>query len=398
MAKIISIIKKDIRLYFASPVSLIFFIVLPIVFTTVLASTTGAYGGGGSIVLNYVDQADSPLSASLLETLKAEENLIPESIELATAQSDFEEGRLDSYLVIPADFNRESMLKEKLTVQLYQQPNRTTSQTIFQVLRLALTRLTSAQAKLESVMRAYQSLHPEVGTVELENLAEELQIEIQQELAREPTRLGESVSQVGNEIVYDPSISSSAGQLITWVFIPLVGLSGAMAYERERSTLKRLLTTPTSRLTYFSATILGQVLISLVQVALLMVFGALILKAPWLNRPLPTFLLLLAFSLASAGLGAFLGSLVKTESQASGISTSVGMIFALLSGAWFPIELFPKVMQTAAKVFPTYWGMQGLKDILITNKPTEQILPTVGILLGFAVVFLALGMGFFKTE
>lgn len=93
-----------------------------------------------------------------------------------------------------------------------------------------------------------------------------------------------------------------------------------------------------------------------------MVFGALVLKIPWLNRPLPTFLLLLAFALASAGLGAFLGGLVKTESQASGISSSIGMIFAMLSGAWFPIELFSKVMQNTAKIFPTYWGMQGLND------------------------------------
>ena len=74
------------------------------------------------------------------------------------------------------------------------------------------------------------------------------------------------------------------------------------------------------------------------------------------------------------------------------------MIFAMLSGAWFPIELFPSSMQNAAKIFPTYWGMQGLKDILISNKPMEQILPTIGILLGFAVAFLALGLVFFKTE
>ncbi len=74
------------------------------------------------------------------------------------------------------------------------------------------------------------------------------------------------------------------------------------------------------------------------------------------------------------------------------------MIFAMLSGAWFPIELFPKVMQNTAKIFPTYWGMQGLKDILISNKPMAEILPTVGILLGFAILFLSLGLIFFKTE
>ena len=396
MAKLFGIIKKDIRLYFASPISLVFFIVLPVMFTVVLAFATGGFGG--EIVLSYVDQANTPLSANLVQLIQEGDGLKTRGIDLVTAQSQFAEGNLDAYLVIPADFNTETLLNGSLSVQFFQQPNRTSSQTIYRALRLALTKLTSSQAKLRSVMQTYQTLHPEVSAAELENLTDQLSSEIQLEIANAPSRLTESVSQKGDEVIYDPVTSSSAGQLITWVFIPLVGLSGAMAYERQQGTLKRLLTTPTSRLTYFSATILGQVLISLAQVFLLMIFGALVLKAPWLDRPLPTFLLLLAFALASAGLGAFFGSLVNTESQASGISSSIGMIFALLSGAWFPIELFPKVMQNTSKIFPTYWGMQGLKDILISNKPIAEILPTVGILLGFAVLFLSLGLIFFKTE
>lgn len=396
MAKLFGIIKKDIRLYFASPISLVFFIVLPVMFTVVLAFATGGFGG--EIVLSYVDQANTPLSANLVQLIQEGDGLKTRGIDLVTAQSQFAEGNLDAYLVIPADFNTETLLNGSLSVHFFQQPNRTSSQTIYRALRLALTKLTSSQAKLRSVMQTYQTLHPEVSAAELENLTDQLSSEIQLEIANAPSRLTESVSQKGDEVIYDPVTSSSAGQLITWVFIPLVGLSGAMAYERQQGTLKRLLTTPTSRLTYFSATILGQVLISLAQVFLLMIFGALVLKAPWLDRPLPTFLLLLAFALASAGLGAFLGSLVNTESQASGISSSIGMIFALLSGAWFPIELFPKVMQNTAKIFPTYWGMQGLKDILISNKPIAEILPTVGILLGFAILFLSLGLIFFKTE
>ena len=397
MGKIINIIIKEVKLYFSSPVTLIFFIVLPIIFTSVLAATNDG-SGSSSIVLNYVDHAQSPLSASLLEFLAEDDTFSLQSVGLAEAEEEFAEGRMDTYLVIPSDFNRETMLRGNLTAQLYQQPNRANSQLIYQELQLALTKLTSVQAKVDSVLQSYQALHPEVTTTDLETLAEQILPEIQFEVAGASSRLTETASQSGEEIVYDPAASSSAGQLITWVFITLLGLTGAMAYERERGTLKRLLTTPTSRLTYFSATTLSYVLIALAQVAILIVFGALVWKAPWLERPLLTFLLMLAFSLASAGLAAFLGGLVRTESQAGGIGTTIGMTFALLSGAWFPIELFPKVMQNAAKIFPTYWGMQGLKDILISNKPLDQILPTVGILMGFAVVFLMLGMLFFKTE
>lgn len=397
MIKIINIIKKDVRLYFNSPVSLVFFIVLPILFTVILSVATGGFEDT-TVVLNYINQADSPLANSLLEILNEDDAIELKEIDLENARERYESGDLAVYMVIPADFNSDSLLKGALTVQLYQQPNRIVSQTIYQVLRLSLSKLTSAEAKLESVMRVYQRLHPEVDKAALDDLSQQLRSQIQLEIAQAPSRLVQSDSQTDDEIVYDAATSSSAGQLITWVFIPLVGLAGGMAYDRQLGTLKRLLATPTSRLTYFSATMLGNVLIALVQMSLLMIFGALVLKAPWLERPLPTFLLLFTFSLASAGLGAFQGSLVKTEGQASSLSTIIGMTFALLSGAWFPIELFPDVMQQTAKIFPTYWGMRGLKDILISNKPLEQILPTMGILLGFAALFLALGLIFFKTE
>ena len=66
MGKIINIIKKDVKLYFSSPVTLIFFVVLPIIFTSILAATTVGFSST-TIVLNYVDRAQSPLSSSLLD-------------------------------------------------------------------------------------------------------------------------------------------------------------------------------------------------------------------------------------------------------------------------------------------------------------------------------------------
>ncbi|MEL7626447.1 MAG: ABC transporter permease [Anaerolineaceae bacterium] len=397
MAKIISIIKKEIKLNFSSPVSLIFFIVLPILFTSILAASTGDFGSN-PVVLNYVDQSESSLSASLLADLRENEIFELKEIDVETARDAFAEGSMEAYLLIPVGFTRETMLEGNLAVQLYLQPNRKSGQSIYQQLQLALTKLTGVQAQVDTILQAYQELHPGVSTAELDSLSEQLIPEIKLKVANAPSRITEIISRVGDEVVYDPAISSSAGQLITWVFMTLIGVSGAMAFDRTQGTLKRLLTTPTPRLIYFSGTILAYVIMGLVQIALLMVFGALVWKAPWIERPLPTFLLMMAFSLATAGLGAFMGSLVRTESQASGIGTTVGMTFALLSGAWFPIELFPKIMQNIARIFPTYWGMQGLKDILISNKPFEQILPTILILTGFAVVFLVLGMVFFKTE
>ena len=129
-----------------------------------------------------------------------------------------------------------------------------------------------------------------------------------------------------------------------------------------------------------------------------MIFGALFLKAPWLDRPGITYLLLIAFCLASAGLGALLGSLVRNSSQASSLSSTLGMLFSLLAGAWFPIEFFPSLMQKAANIFPTYWAMEGLKDILIRRVPFAEVLPHIAILFAFALLFLGLSLLLFKKE
>ena len=131
------------------------------------------------------------------------------------------------------------------------------------------------------------------------------------------------------------------------------------AVERQNGTLRRLLTTPTRKSTYLLGTIFGQVLTALVQMLLLIVFGILVMKLNWGSQPLALAVMMVTSALAAAALGTTLGTFVKTESQASGLSIMTGMVMALLGGCWYPIELFPQAVQNIVKVLPTTWAMQG---------------------------------------
>jgi ABC-2 type transport system permease protein len=62
-----------------------------------------------------------------------------------------------------------------------------------------------------------------------------------------PERVTVNEGATPDQVEYDPRANSSAGQLITWVFIPLFGISGMFAYERQQGTLRRVLTTPTRK-------------------------------------------------------------------------------------------------------------------------------------------------------
>ena len=76
----------------------------------------------------------------------------------------------------------------------------------------------------------------------------------------------------------------------------------------------------------------------------------------------------------------------------------IGMVMAMLGGCWYPIELFPGVMRSAAQALPTYWSMQGMLDILVRGQGVQGVLLESAILLGFALVFFVIGVLRFKYE
>src|SRR5215813_14865643 len=118
-----------------------------------------------------------------------------------------------------------------------------------------------------------------------------------------PDRIKVIEGSTPDQVDYDPRANSSAGQLITWVFIPLFGISALFAYERQQGTLQRLLTTPSSKATFLLGTISGQVVIALIQMSLLVGFGILVMKLTWGRNPLALFVILLASALAAAAFG-----------------------------------------------------------------------------------------------
>jgi len=197
---------------------------------------------------------------------------------------------------------------------------------------------------------------------------------------------------------YDPTAQASAGQLITWVFVPLLGTSELFAFERARGTLRRLLTTPTRSTTFLLGAITGQLGQSIVQMTILVAFAAVVMHLTWSRSLLALAVVLLAFALAAVAFGTMLGTFIKTEGQASGLSIMLGMAMALLGGCWYPIELFPPFVQTAVKVLPTTWAMQGMLDIVLRGQGLTGVLPEALVLLGFATLFFVVGVWRFRWE
>ena len=398
MKKIFAIAWKDAMIRFASPSELLFFIVLPLVFTFLLAGGTPSGDEDPRIGLVVADESNTAISQQIIRELENSTAVRPDVVTRAEAQSLFDERRADVVLIIPAGVNSESLQNSLAQVELLQQPNNMNATVAERAVSTAIRRVSSSISAAQNAVRQRESIQPFASDAEKQTYFE-ASLKLAQDIQREsPERVIVIEGNTEDQVDYDPRANTSAGQLITWVFIPLFAISALFAYERQQGTLRRLLITPATKATFLLGTITGQVVMALAQMLLLVGFGILVMKLGWGREPFALFLILLTSALAAAAFGTTLGTFIKTEGQAGGLSTMFGMVFALMGGCWYPLELFPPAIQNAVKILPTTWAMQGMLDLVLRGGGLQDILPEAAVLLGFAAVFFSVGVWRFRYE
>ena len=398
MKKIFAIAWKDAIVRFASSSELLFFIILPVVFTFLLAGGTPSGDEDPRIRLLVVDEANTAISEQIINELENSTAVVPEVVAREEAQSQFDERRASAVFMIPAGIDITSLLSGSAEVELLQQPNNINATVAERAVLTAIRRVGSAISAAQNAVNQREAKQAFTSDADKQAYFES-SLEMAQSIqGAAPERVTVVEAATEDQVEYDPRANSSAGQLITWVFIPLFGISALFAYERQQGTLRRLLTTPSHKATFLLGTISGQVAMALVQMSLLVGFGILVMKLNWGREPLALFIILLASALAAAAFGTTMGTFIKTEGQASGLSIMFGMVFALMGGCWYPLELFPPAIQNAVKVLPTTWAMQGMLDLILRGGGLQEILAETGVLLGFAVLFFSVGVWRFRYE
>lgn len=398
MKKIFAIAWKDALTRFASPSELLFFIVLPVLFTFLLAGGTPSGDEDPRISLVVVDEAKTSISEQIIAELENSTAVRPEVAPREEAQSQFDDRRAEVILIIPTGIDVDSLQNGSAQLELLQQPNNMNAMVAERAVLTANRKVSSSISAAQSAVRQRERIQPFDSEAEKQAyFASSLQMaqSLQQD-APERVEVVEGITE--DQVDYDPRANSSAGQLITWVFIPLFGISALFAYERQQGTLRRLLTTPTNKATFLLGTISGQVGMALIQMLLLVGFGIVAMKLNWGREPLALFIILFTSAIAAAAFGTLMGTFIKTEGQASGLSVMFGMVFALLGGCWYPMELFPPAVQNVVKILPTTWAMQGLLDLVLRGGGLQQVLPEGGVLLGFAAIFFSVGVWRFRYE
>ena len=184
--------------------------------------------------------------------------------------------------------------------------------------------------------------------------------------------------------------TSNAGQIITWALVPLLGLGAGFIGERRRGTTRRIYSTPAPRMVVAAASVAAEMLGALVQISLLIFFGITAFGLPWFSHPLELIGLIVAFCLAGASLGVLLGAICRTSRQASSLGLALSMVLAVFGGCWYPSAFFPAALRSVKGLDPAGWAMDGFLAALSPSTGAGAAVQSAALLLGFSLVVLLL--------
>ena len=400
MGKILNIAWNDVRIQFSYPSYLIFFLVLPLVFTAVLGAAVAGGGAGGEdlIPLLVVDEDASDFSQALLTALEGSGVVEPILASAEEAQRAFEEEEAPAFLTIPQGLGKRLAAGEPVELDLRKAPNDNRGLAVEQALVAAAGRVEQDVTVARASLAEAEQLRP-FETVEERSAYLEQGLTMAQAASQdggirvELTRAPEVNSEIASGFE-----QSSPGELVTWVLITLLGASELLVDERLKGTLRRIFVTPATKAQILAGKVVGQLGLGILQMALLIGFGAFVFNVNWGRSFAALAAVALAFALAAVALGITLGTFVRTRQQASGLTILFSMLLGALGGAWWPLEITPPGYQNAVKVLPSTWAMLGFQDVIVRGQGLSGVMLEAGVLLAFAAVFFTIGVWRFRYE
>jgi ABC-2 type transport system permease protein len=407
--RIFGLIKKDIVQIFRDWKSTLFLIVMPILFTLFFGFVFSSTGNGNDSedprlpVGIFNQQEGNQANLYLLETLESSDIIRPVASEgdITDAEQQVSEGHLAAALIIPEGFELASLSLEEPNLLAISDTASLAGQTAVDALQTGLARLKGAVriAQIstdhyadrvgfqdETERQAYYSQAIELSQRSWQNppVQVELKKVVEGKVADESASLGFA--------------QSSPGMMVQFAIFGLITSAMVLVLERKSGALKRLLTTPISKVEVIGGHTLAMFLIIFLQQAFLVLIGQFFFNVDYADEPLAILLMITVLAAWAASLGLLISAISKKEEQVIVLSLVAMFIFASLGGAWFPLEVAGDAFATIGHLMPTAWAMDGFQNIVVRGLDFSSVLLPAGILLGYSLVFFVLAVWRFQYE
>jgi ABC-2 type transport system permease protein len=373
--KALALAGVNLRRFIRERSNLFFVFVFPLAIVLVIGLAFG--GGGFAPALGVFAEDVGELGDQLVSALAEEVEVVRYDSQGVMVDA-VERGQVDAGVVVPAGYDADLRSGQPVELLFTSRPDGGQPQLQALVAAAASDQNTVVTSASFAAAQTGSSFDQLVG--QAQSLASSLPgVEVTTTTTGEalfPATLGQ----------FDLGASS---QLLLFMF--LTGLTGSAAIIQTRrfGVSTRMLSTPTPMSQVVAGEAIGRFAIVFVQGAYIVVATLLLFQVNW-GDPIGALAVVVAFALVGAGAGLLMGAVLSNDQQAGGVGVMLGLGLAALGGCMLPLELFSPTLQTVAHFTPHAWGLDAFAELVRNNGTIVDILPELGVLLGFAVVLLSL--------
>jgi ABC-2 type transport system permease protein len=399
--RILDLALKDLSQIFRDKRVLLFLVAMPIIFTLFMGF---AYKSGKDndasrdtrIPLGWVNNdPEGNVSKQLFEMLSNSDAVKLVELKPDAVDESVRKGEVAGALVVPVGYSDQVWVGKEAQLTLVADTNSAQGQSIFQSLRTPVTQLMSAMeiARLsaETVGKpndASELTETFASASKAWSKSDSTSL-VKVELAMKDNFLGDWYGD-------NPYNQASPGILVQFAIMSLVTSGQILVQERKSRTLQRMMSTSMRAWEIIAGHTLAMFAMVLFQIALLVVFGQLVVSVDYMNAPLGTLLVSVSLSLWVAAMGLLIGTVAKDDSQVVLFALMAMFILSALGGTWFPLEVSSGAFALIGKLMPSAWAMTGYQNILMRGLGSNSAwMPTL-ILTAYALGFFVLAVWRFR--
>lgn len=149
----------------------------------------------------------------------------------------------------------------------------------------------------------------------------------------------------------------AGGMGVLFLLMTVVFLVGSMIEEKEEDVYKRLIVSKLSNTSYIVGKLLGIVLMSMIQLAVIILFTSFVFKVNW-GEPFTVVMIGCSFILNAAGFGVLIGSFINREKTFNSVGILGTQVLAALGGSMVPLYLFPQWVIDISYFLPNSFALQ----------------------------------------
>lgn len=196
-----------------------------------------------------------------------------------------------------------------------------------------------------------------------------------------------------NQWVYDANLQSLFGFALFFSIYTVAFSVVEILREKQSGIWDRYILSPTSKFEVYAGNLIYAFLIGYFQIALVFLVFKYGVGIDFYGGFGKTLILIIPYLFTIVAMSIFIAGITKTIGQFNALVPLIGVSFAMLGGAYWPIEVVSSEFLLAlSKVIPITYGMELLKGATISGLGYGDLLFPVSILLLMGVAFMGIGI------